>query len=563
MAALGAFDGLKLSDAAIDMIRAGRPVVFTQEDAEEAGLRLGEEHIVLVEGQIYRAYSSVQGEDQIVVDFVPVPKGETVRTGSTVLDFLYERGLLGKDVTLSDTSDPAKLYHILKQSELWLSTNYQHTESGNQVSGLLRRMKAEDPNMSNADAEKFLEALAKANPRAARNPRRNPLAEPEAEKLARFAESLKRDKKVPAKIAQDAQDALAKAPDDYQQGVRKISSSKLQSYFPYVDKDDEGKQIKVDWKTETRVKEGARDADLIARVYRERRTDRIDDPFTDYADKVRPVVSKEIALTADDTAAILEAQRKKQTARRKATIPASAGLCKSFRTKRLMDYQLPIEIAAKTKKHVLIWLSPKDESKHVRVLQFRKGDHVDCDLSGPYLEEDLTSLLSRALQSNLYWLTEKPERARKVEIWVGRAGTTTLYCAYKPNIPEEYSRKKVIDISLDEITANLEDALSPGSKLSWAIPQKDGESDAAYTKRLKDIATTDLDVWAKSTENINETKKDGAKKRYVHYESAESGAAGGTGPAAGSTGQKGGSARKSKGTATSTNPALFHPGMYK
>lgn len=526
-AAFEALNPVALSDDAIQLIRQGSPVIYTEAEAEEAGIKIGEEHIVLVGGTLYRGYPSIQ-QDSIVVTFEPV-ESKVVRTGSPILDLLAEKGF-----TVADGTDKVEIYAKLKMLQQQLNLAYQHTEAGRQVEELSKRLKEQDPNMAHSSAEQFLQELARANPRKARRARpntgaaRNPLAADPIKKaaaegaVADFASALGK-KKVPDSVIDKARQALDSVPPDYQQATRRISSDKLYTYFPTLDKDEKGVPLKPtpDWKTEARVKAGTQNFDLIDRLYRGKRvgTDQIQDPLdeTTWTQKAKTEVQKELVLSAEDTARILEAQRKKQESRRKATIPASAGLCKSFRTKRLMDYQPPAEIVRKTKKHVLIWLSPAKDNTHVRVLQYRKGDHVDCDLSGMYLDDDLTGLLSRALQSNLYWLTEKPERTRKVEIWIGRVGTTKLYCAYKPDVPPDYPKSKAIEIDLEKITQTLDEALTGrNSDLVWQPQDESGNPLSAAA--LKKISDADAKNWENATTNLSEKKKDGTDRKFRGFE---------------------------------------------
>jgi len=175
-----------------------------------------------------------------------------------------------------------------------------------------------------------------------------------------------------------------------------------------------------------------------------------------------------------------------------------------------MDYSPPPEIMKAVKNDILLWLSPDkidgQTPKVVRVLQFRKGDHIDCDLSAAALEEDLTGLLSRALQASLFWLTEKPKRDRKVNIWVGRAGTSTIYCAYRKPLESELGdlpKNQSLPLTLDMLTDTLTEALQnkPGLTKTFTV---DTEQDIAN--------------WQAATNDIREKRRASVQGEieYIH-----------------------------------------------
>jgi hypothetical protein len=424
--------------------------------------------------------------------------------------------------TIADPTNLDDIAYYLNKLRIDIPKKYVHTGQMLQMDNFINQLKG--MGMKDKKAVEYLEALARANPRksrrargnsARRNPysHENPLAQEDAEFVGAFTAGLSRDKAPdPEKLVQ-AQRALEKAD---RSAVRQLDRNKLYTYFPVDYRNQEGKRIldpttpesQGSWETGKRVKEGLTDQDLMKRVFRGKRTEVID-PFGEPG-KSLPVIKEEIEVTAEDAAHILEEQRKKQVSRRRATIPPSAGLCKSTRSKRLMDYSPPDAIKKVTNKDILIWLSPDkitgETPKVVRVLQFRKGNHVDCDLSARALEEDLTSLLSRALQASLFWLTEKPRRDRKVSIWVGRAGTSVLYKAYTPPTDSElgdYPKSKPLPLSMDAIVENLEKGI---------------KGDPAFTRRVSDVDTsTDLVKWAEATQDLSEKTRKAAYQGETTY----------------------------------------------
>ena len=134
--------------------------------------------------------------------------------------------------------------------------------------------------------------------------------------------------------------------------------------------------------------------------------------------------------------------RKGRDGKRIAMQPSSA-MCKLHRRKKLASYHPPRQLFEKVGNHaVVILMSPPDETP--RVMTWRRGSHLDCDMVADR-PEGLLQAFSRALQSAVFWVAEKPGRAAKTKIYTGHVGGTGLYLVWKPGDP----------ISLDTVAANL------------------------------------------------------------------------------------------------------------
>ena len=506
----------------LDLIRSGNPFRITAEQAQVRRVS-GGPVTTLLNGILYRAVAEPY-EGGYLLSFRQVPVEEI--PSSALL-----RALVAQGKSILDPEDPKEIYSLAAQLMLDMPTKPVHEGSALQVTNFLNQFLKISP--QNEFAQSYLTQIARANPRDARRPRRarrnggkmnpftryNPYTPEEAETIARFTGSLAKDKSPDPNDLVNVQQLFSDASKTVPKNARSISSLKLETYFPTDYRNEKGEEILTptrpgkpgDWATQTRVKQGVTQEELIVRPFRERRKgdERVDNPFADWS-KTRPLISNDIEVTAEDAAVILEEQRKKQIARRKATVPASAGLCKATRSKRLMDYSPPAEIMKAVKNDILLWMSPDkidgQPPKVIRVLQFRKGDHIDCDLSAAALEEDLTGLLSRALQASLFWLTEKPKRDRKVNIWVGRAGTSTIYCAYrKPSESElgDLPKNQSLPLTLDMLTETLTEALQnkPGLSRSFTVDTK------------QDIAN-----WQAATNDIREKRRATVQNEveYVH-----------------------------------------------
>ena len=508
----------------LGLIKSGDPFRLTSDQARLRAISEGPV-TTLLDGTIYRATAEPH-EGGYLLSFKPVPIDQI--PSSSLLRSIAQRG-----DSILDPNDPKEIYAIAAQLMLDMPTKPVHEGSALQVTNYLNQFLKISP--QNEIAQSYLTQIARANPRQARRPRRarrnggkmnpftryNPYTPEEADIIAEFTGSLAKDKSPDPETLIRAQQLFSDTTKTVPQATRSISSVKLGSYFPTDYKNEKGEQIMEptrpgkpgDWATPTRIKQGAVQQELITRPFRERRKGdkRVDNPFEDWS-KTRPLISSDIEVTAEDAAVILEEQRKKQIARRKATVPASAGLCKATRSKRLMDYTPPPEIMKAVKNDILLWMSPDkidgQAPKVIRVLQFRKGDHIDCDLSAAALEEDLTGLLSRALQASLFWLTEKPKRDRKVNIWVGRAGTSTIYCAYrKPSESDlgDLPKNQSLPLTLDMLTETLTEALQnkPGLSRSFTVDTK------------QDIAN-----WQAATNDIREKRRATVQNEieYVHID---------------------------------------------
>jgi hypothetical protein len=502
----------------VELIKSGAPFRLSGDQALVR--RIGQGPVTtLLDGVIYRANAEPY-EGGYLLSFKQVPI-EEIPTSSLL------RAVMNRKLSIFDPEDPKEIYSLAALLMLDMPTKPVHEGSALQVTNFLNQFLKISP--QNEFAQTYLTQIAKANPRDARRPRRarrnggkmnpftryNPYTPEEAEIIAEFTGSLAKDKSPDPETLIRAQQLFSDTTKTVPQATRSISSVKLGSYFPTDYKNEKGEQIMEptrpgkpgDWATPTRIKQGAVQQELITRPFRERRKGdkRVDNPFEDWS-KTRPLISSDIEVTAEDAAVILEEQRKKQIARRKATVPASAGLCKATRSKRLMDYSPPPEIMKAVKNDILLWMSPDkidgQAPKVIRVLQFRKGDHIDCDLSAAALEEDLTGLLSRALQASLFWLTEKPKRDRKVNIWVGRAGTSTIYCAYrKPSESDlgDLPKNQSLPLTLDMLTDTLTEALQnkPGLTKTFSVDielDKRNWQDATNDIREKRRATVQSEV---------------------------------------------------------------------
>jgi hypothetical protein len=204
------------------------------------------------------------------------------------------------------------------------------------------------------------------------------------------------------------------------------------------------------WKPSVRLSQ-AKEYDLISRLGDSRLTqeekavilselEEAKMPFL--GEKSALAVEKGAELSLREAMGILTKQQEKR--KKRVTMQASSGLCMSDRTRKLSHYTLPGlddpnqaaglwrdrgNTGMNPNRDVIIWVSPKGAAP--RVMTFRRGSHLDCDFTSDDIS-DLPDLLGKAIQSSMYWLTERQDRNRQrnTSFWVGRAGERGVYLAY-------------------------------------------------------------------------------------------------------------------------------------
>lgn len=134
--------------------------------------------------------------------------------------------------------------------------------------------------------------------------------------------------------------------------------------------------------------------------------------------------------------------RRSPNGQRVAMQPSSA-MCKLYRSRKLSAFKPPRTMFEKVGTHaVVILMSPPSETP--RVMTWRRGAHIDCDMALQH-PKDLLQALSRALQSALFWVAEKPGRQADTRIYVGTVGAKGLYLVWQPGEV----------VSIDVASANL------------------------------------------------------------------------------------------------------------
>lgn len=372
-------------------------------------------------------------------------------------------------------------------------------------------------------AEDYLDEMAKPNrgsggrgrwrkPRKPRKPRgwvrRNPLTKDDV--LA--AREYWRTDKAP----EDLEKALAELRgEDYAKAAQwPITQDKLQSLFPR-----KGGLRPDTWSPRERLPELER-VDLVTRVgklpFDPEAAEAADagampfspvegdDPWVGLDYTVR-----QAGLSLEETKQMLADQRLKR--RSPYTMSASSALCKQYRSRKLTTYTPPPELLAGGRNDdVVIWMSPAgDDALRPRVMTFRRGTWVDCDMisDNPLA---MSELLGKALQSSLYWLAEKPRRGLTANLWVGRVGDSYLYLAHSAGQR----------ISLNQASKNLKRGMGGGAdaegyKISLYTQSQEGERDAQEVKRYQAAVKSLFRLKRQARSGLEEEFGPGARAKKV------------------------------------------------
>lgn len=388
---------------------------------------------------------------------------------NVIHQMMAEYGILS-DV---DWEDPASVRDGLVRLRNAMRPSYTHRTSVGQLPSQVSRLEAQlmeadegSPLFELYEAEGldeitdfapgYLDRIAKLNGRRPRRPRRarrkmrrrtrrNPLREYELEEAISYAESKKSQPDEG-----DLEKVFSRLRDDSDPAEWPITTDRVDRLFPRK------YQGGGTWKPANRLA-ALGTFDMVSRLgeldpsselVQKGRAEVFNSPMPVDNEAVRALALAEAGLSLREATRILAAQKGKRS--KGFTMAPSSAICKLYRSVKLKGYRPPPQVFSNMEsrggKHLLIWMSPSSLSQ-ARVMSYRRGTHIDCDMVSPR-QEDLGELLGRALQSALYWVAEKPQRSSVTEVWVGRVGQPDLYLALG----------KGQTITLAQVSANLEAA---------------------------------------------------------------------------------------------------------
>jgi hypothetical protein len=325
---------------------------------------------------------------------------------------------------------------------------------------ILLRGKIQTPQVGAEEfAGDYFDRMGKLNPRRRRS-RRNPLTSSEVDMAVEYA----KDK---TKVAEGLQRAFERLPDS---SKWELTQEEVEELLP------QRSRGRGTWSPVARLREletrnmvsrvGSPPEALLSAGRRgavDPETLRQSMPFEN--NDVMALMASSAGLSLDDVTGILEVQSRAQREfvtkaggpQRRSMQPSSA-ICKLHRKRRLSGYSPPAGAVAKAG-GTLIWMSPTT-AYTPRVMTFRRGVHLDCDMVGKG-PEDMPELLGRAIQAMLLWLVEKGGGMKgrlASDVYAGRVGQPDLYLVYKAGEA----------VSIDRVTGNLQRAQKgePGYRLS-------------------------------------------------------------------------------------------------
>jgi hypothetical protein len=356
------------------------------------------------------------------------------------------------DVAMPTSRKPAELIDRLKELKEKLQLQYDLVSTH----GVLLR-DAEDVN---PEVEELVESMsprkyvrAKRNPRR-RRARRNGLSPA----MIAIAQAIAKGREVPVEDRRQLKEALSKlgVPDSFP-----MTAERINQLFPRRGKE------RGTWEVDRRFARLA-DVDLITQVGRAPELEYADFRWKEPMPFLGPdadIVGRQAQLSVTEAGKIIKAQQ--ATRRRGYTQQPSSAICSLYRRRKLKTFLLPANIyeAVNVNRSIIILMSPVGEAP--RVMTWRRGSHIDCDMTGTEPAE-LSFFLGKAIQSALFWLGEK--RGRKgTAIYVGRVGDDKLYTAWGSGDP----------LTVGAVTARLQNAAQKAAEMQGLAPSARGSAFAA------------------------------------------------------------------------------------
>jgi hypothetical protein len=316
------------------------------------------------------------------------------------------------------------------------------------------------------------ETMSRLNPRGNRRRRRNPADESMRSRVEEYLRAPAGERSFDPQETGRLRQQQAGFMD------QSLTPSVVSTLFPHTGNRDA-------WRPERRIPEAIGQFDLLARRGKARRpepalVDALMEGSSPYASQEAiDYLVESAGLSLDEAQDILEEMqgsvggRKSKSGMSIAMQPSSA-ICKMSSVRRL-PYRPPKSLFERVgDRAVVILISPPDQSP--RVMSWRRGSHIDCDMVANYAE-DTYGLLSRALQSAILWVSEKRGRGGS-SIYVGTVGEGAVYQVWNPSSGV---------LSLDALKRNFSASLSTPIvyEASDAARERDEQ---AYIKALQKIS---------------------------------------------------------------------------
>jgi hypothetical protein len=276
--------------------------------------------------------------------------------------------------------------------------------------------------------------------------------------------------------SKEARDAIAKQQAPGMVETDWLQNEKVDALFPRA-----GHLKNKTWDAAERVDEALSRYDMVNRL------DGSPQPVPDGVEMSDPLYGSQasvqylvqsMGLSVAEAQRILKemtssAQGRKNKKGERVTIQPSSALIKPYR-KRKMPYRLPAKMAAKMGPYdVLVLMGPPEATP--RVMTWRRGNHVDLDMVARHPGE-LMQVFSRALQSAVLWVGEKPSRGDRAHIWASQVGRNGLIKVWEPGQP----------LSLATISANLQRGQQ--NAIPWADTTREATDEVdAYKDAAKKI----------------------------------------------------------------------------
>lgn len=480
----------KLTDGGVYMMQVGgrsfRVTVTAESSGTQKFFRLDfEPHEEESDGE-FRKFLS-----QMMQAGVRPPR--PVMTYDEASDLVAERELSAGEVEKAIEIELAKdkLRYLEQLKEKVQEYNQRDRKKGQQgyvhqaTTGLL----SETPGASRGFVSRYLSELAKPNSKYGRAPRsrrsRSSRNNPLAEESDRNAVIDYAKGKVEQRAQAEA--ALQKLTEGRPASSWELNKETVSTFFPR-----EGAERPSDWLVDTRFTQGLRPdtgRDLVSRAGRVAPTESAGTsqsgegiPYSEAArgftqadafyqkPEVLPWIARNAEMSIDEAVRVIDDQKAKVERRGKnqgrISIQAASAVCKMYRRRRLSNFEIPDPVMNFIQNQpggidnsLVILMSPKTGAQNQplaipRVMTWRRGDHIDCDMVGSD-PGDMVELLGKSIQSALYWIAEKFDRRGEgrsaVTVYVARVGESGVSIAWKPGDK----------VSIEQVTQNLQSKPQP------------------------------------------------------------------------------------------------------
>jgi hypothetical protein len=128
------------------------------------------------------------------------------------------------------------------------------------------------------------------------------------------------------------------------------------------------------------------------------------------AEEFRNYIAANAEMSVEEAKVL--AEERLRSKKRGRIITPSGALCKMYRNKSKLKYVAPAPITTAGTAWIVVG-PPVYEGGGTRIMTFRNGTHIDCDMEAAP-GQSFGKLLGKAIESMVFWLAEKPIRMKRI-----------------------------------------------------------------------------------------------------------------------------------------------------